>query len=820
MAAESKTLEHFQVVHQTRSRMRIVAPGLRKNAERTYIFGVLLRKHPAVKRVRMVPALGSVTVNYDPAAVPAAEFQDFLDTVLGNLGPSPAPTLASAISRELNPKLPLHEFHVAVEGMTCVSCALLIEMLLRRDPRVASASVNFATETAQVLTAMSRDELYGTLRRLGYQPQPMDSVAQRRALLVREKARIGKAWQHCFWSLVFSVPTLLIGLFAPRSRLMGWVQLAVSAPVLLGSGREFFEKAWQLARRRSASTDTLVATGVGSAYAYSFFSLATGRGGYYFEAAAGIISFVLMGRYLEEKARGQAHQAIRQLVELQPQTATVLRAELPVNVAIDEVRIGDLVLVRPGERIPADGVVVQGLSAVDESMVTGESLPVIKEVGHKVTGGCINGNGALQVRVTAVGAETVLSGILRTLEQAQTSRLPIQRTVNRLSAYFVPAVMAVSGATFFGWMAAGAGFGTALTHAITVLLVACPCALGLATPAAVMVGTGQAARRGIFIRNAESLETASGLTIMVFDKTGTLTEGKPWITDIANLSNLDDAGLLRLAAAAESHSEHFIGKAVLAHAGALGIAWPEPAEFRVEAGLGIGAVVEGHEVLIGNQRWLNRHKIKSGKKLDDKAQSFAAQGKTPVFVAVDGRSAAVLGIADRPRENAGLAIARLHRRGVRTLMVTGDVEPAAEHIAALVGIHRIEAGARPGRKLEIVRQLQARGERVGMIGDGINDAPALAAADVGLAVGGGTDIAKQSADLTLLTGDISKAAEAMELSGHTLRVIRQNLSWAFGYNLVAIPLAAFGKLHPMAASAAMAASSVSVVLNALRLQRK
>lgn len=818
MAAESNTLERFQVAHQTRSRLRLMVPTLRKQVERTQIFGVLLRKHPAVRRVRVVPALGSVTVHFDPSAVTAADLQAFFGKVLGNLGPSP--TLPPTVRHETNPELPLHEFHVAVEGMTCVSCALLIEMLLRRDPRVASASVNFATETAQVLTSMDRDELYGTLRRLGYQPQPMDSMAQRRALLAREKARIGKARQHCFWSLVFSVPTFLIGLFAPRSRLMGWVQLAVSAPVLLGGGREFFDKAWQLAKRRSASTDTLVAAGVGSAYAYSFFSLATGRGGYYFEAAAGVISFVLMGRYLEEKARGQAHQAIRQLVELQPQTATVLRTERPVSLPIEDVRIGDLVLVRPGERIPADGEVVHGLSAVDESMVTGESLPVVKETGHRVTGGCINGNGALQIRVGAVGADTVLSGILRTLEQAQTSRLPVQRTVNRLSAFFVPAVMAVSGATFFGWMAAGAGFGTALIHAITVLLVACPCALGLATPAAVMVGTGQAARRGIFIRNAESLETASGLSVIVFDKTGTLTEGRPRITDIANVSDLDDAGLLRLAAGAESHSEHFIGKAVLAHAGSLGMAWPEPAEFRVEPGLGIAAIVEGHEVLIGNQRWLDKHKIKSGRKLGEAARKLGKQGKTPVFVALDGHAAAVLGVADRPRPDAAAAVTRLHRRGVRTLMVTGDVATAAEYIGALVGIDQIEAGARPGRKLEIVRHLQNRGERVGMIGDGINDAPALAAADVGLAIGGGTDIAKQSADLTLLTGDISKAAEAMELSGRTLRVIRQNLSWAFGYNLVAIPLAAFGKLHPMAASAAMAASSVGVVLNALRLQRE
>ncbi|MDF9391395.1 MULTISPECIES: heavy metal translocating P-type ATPase [Methylococcus] len=817
MVAESKTPERFQVAHQTRSRLRIVIPALRKHTERIRIFGMLLRKHPAVRKVRVVPALGSVTVHFNPSTITAADLQVFFGRLLDNLGP--APTLPPTVRHETNPELPLHEFHIAIEGMTCVSCALLIEMLLRRDPRVTAANVNFATETAQVLTSMDRDELYGTLRRLGYQPQPMDSVAQRRALLAREKARIAKAWQHCFWSLVFSVPTFLIGLFAPRSRLMGWVQLAVSAPLLLGGGSEFFDRAWRLARRRSASADTLIAAGVGAAYAHGFFALATGRGGYYFEAAAGVMSFVLMGRYLEEKARGQAHQAIRQLVELQPQTATVLRTERPVSLPIEEVRVGDLLLVRPGERIPADGKVVRGQSAVDESMVTGESLPVVKGIGHRVTGGSINGDGALQVRVGAVGTDTVLAGLLRTLEEAQTSRLPVQLTVNRLSAFFVPAVMAMSGATFFGWLTAGAGFGAAITHAVTVLLVACPCALGLATPAAVMVGTGQAARRGIFIRNAESLETASALTVIMFDKTGTLTEGRPQITDFINVSGLNDAALLRLAAGAESHSEHFIGKAILAHAATLDLGWPEPAGFRVEPGLGIAARVEEHEVLVGNRRWLDKHGIDTGMKLDEAAQKLGSQGKTPVFIALDGHAAAAFGVADRPRPDAVEAVARLHRRGVRTLMVTGDVAPAAEHIAALVGIDQAEAGARPGRKLEIVRHLQNRGERVGMIGDGINDAPALAAADIGLAVGHGTDIAKQSADLTLLTGDISKAAEAMELSARTLRVIRQNLFWAFGYNLVAIPLAAFGKLQPMAASAAMAASSVGVVLNALRLQR-
>jgi Cu+-exporting ATPase len=810
-------LQHCQIVHRTRHRLRILAPSLRHNRERAYIYEILLRKHKAIKHVRITPGLGSVTVYFDPLALPGAKLPTLMDSVLGNLGS--AGKSAQPKVCDVDPNLPDTEINVALEGMTCASCALLIEILLRRDPRVSIASVNFATETAQIRTKAGKDEIYALIRTMGYTPLPMDSLTQRKTQLYRERNRIETAWKHCFWSSVLSLPTILIGMFAPHSRLMGIVQLAISAPVIFWNGRNIFEKAYKLAKRRSANMDSLVALGVGSAYAYSFYSLLFGRREYYFEAAAGIITFVLMGRYLDEKARGQAHEAIRQLIDLQPQTATLLTDDGETIVHIDDVRVGDLMLIRPGERIPTDGEVISGISTVDESMITGESMPIVKELGHRVTGGCINGTGSLQVRATAVGADTVLSGIVHMVDQAQASRLPIQKMVDQVSSVFVPGVVITAGLTFASWLAVGASFGTAFGAAITVLLIACPCALGLATPAAIMVGTGQAARRGIFIRNGESLEMASKLTAIVFDKTGTITEGRPKVTDLLNLTKLDDNELLAIAASAESHSEHFLGKAIVTEARALDLQLSEPLAFQAEPGLGIAANVGDHTVLIGNQRWLRSEKVRFTKKQETQADELAFQGKTPVFMAIDGKMAAIFGIADKPRPEACEAIAQLQKLGVKTLMATGDVAAAAEYIASVVGIDRVVSQAKPEQKLEIIRELQAQGEKVGMIGDGINDAPALAAADVSLAIGGGTDIAMQTADLTLVNGDIAKAAEAMEISSFTIRVIRQNLFWAFGYNVVAIPVAAMGKLNPMIASAAMAMSSVSVVLNSLRLQK-
>lgn len=809
-------LSHCHVVHQTRQRVRIIAPSLRKESERSYLYEILLRKHPAIRHVSLTSELGSVVVWFDPLKLPKLKLFALLDAVLGNLGnASPFQKTSHVIESDQ----PAHDFNLAVEGMSCASCALLIEMVLRRDPRVVDAKVNYATETATVRAHMDRDALNAKLVGIGYSVHSLDSLAQRRLQLERENQRINEARKRLMWASLFSAPAVMLGMFAPHTRMVGLMGFLFTAPVVLWSGKPFFDKTIKLAKQGTANMDSLVALGVGSAFGYSVVSLLRGKRELYFEAAAAIVAFVLLGRYLDEKARGQAHEAIRRLIDLQPQTASVLRNGEEFVISIDDVVVGDILRVRPGERIPTDGMVVSGISTVDESMITGESMPVVKEEGQPVTGGCINGNGSLHIRATAIGADTVLSGIVRMVDQAQAGKLPIQKMVDQVSAVFVPSVMGISALTFVGWLTVGASPAKAFASSITVLLIACPCALGLATPAAIMVGTGQAAKRGIFIRNGESLEMASKLTAIVFDKTGTITEGKPQVTDLSNLSDLPDNELLTLAGSAELHSEHFLGKAILAHAREMGLKLSEPSDFQNEPGRGVRATINGRTVFVGNRPWMEEQSISIGP-AEETAAQLATQGKTPVFMAADGELMAVFGIADKARDNARESIAQLHAMGVKTLMATGDVQAAAHYIAGLVGIDHVIAQARPEDKLAIIHDLQAQGEKVGMIGDGINDAPALAAADVSIAIGGGADVAMQTADLTLVNGDIAKAAEAMELSGFTIRVIRQNLFWAFGYNIVALPVAAFGKLNPMIASAAMAMSSVSVVLNSLRLQKK
>jgi Cu+-exporting ATPase len=806
---------HFRVEHALRRRLRIIAPSLCRDSERAYILDILLRKRGGVKKVRVVPDIGSVVVHYDPVRLPQAHLLALLDAVIPNLGRR-RPDADFADSKIEGEE---REINFAVEGMTCASCAALIELILRRDRRIRVANVNLASETAVVRGVITREEVHAAVERLGYHALPLDTVGQRKLLMEREERRIAAARRRAFWAGLLGLPLAVIAMAEWPGRVWQWAQFLLATPIVAWAGKPFFDKALKLAKQRSANMDSLIALGVGSAYAYSLAALAARRQHLYFDAAGSIIAFVLLGRYLEEKAKGKAHEAIRRLLDLQPQTANLLRDGREIIVPVESLAVGDLILIRPGEKIPTDGTVEEGLSTVDESLLTGESLPVVKEPGQAVVGGCLNGNGALKVRVGAVGADTVLAGIIHMVDQAQSSKLPIQKTVDRISAVFVPTVMGLAGLTFAGWLLAGARFTTAFANAITVLLIACPCALGLATPAAIMVGTGQAARRGIYIRNGESLETATHLTTLCFDKTGTLTEGRPEVTDFRNISVLTDRDLLLLAASAELHSEHFLARALVAYAREQGIAPRESAAFEAIPGRGVRARVEGLELLAGNRSLLEEAGIDL-EPLRGRATTLAEQGKTPVFLALDGKPAALFGIADRPRADAGEAIARLHRLGIETVMVTGDTEATARYVAGQVGIATVIAQARPERKLEIVRELQLQGGQVGMIGDGINDAPALAAADVSFAVGTGTDVAIETADLTLVNGDITKVAEAVELSAFTLRVIKQNLFWAFGYNTLAIPIAAFGRLNPMIASLAMALSSVSVVLNSLRLQRK
>lgn len=816
MDSEQFLYKNFRLVHQLKRRIRITSPVLKKDLERCFILEILLKKRPEIKRIRSVFSLGSVTIEFDPSELPKKNLLILLDAVLGNIAQK---------EREIREKKKrqfegaLQEVDLAVLGMTCASCALLIEMVLNRDSQVKLASVNFATETVTVHGLLNKQQVSDKIESLGYESMSMDTLSQRKNLILKEEQRILAAKRRFLWSAVLSTPVIVIAMSMNKSRLSDWIQFILTTPVVFGTGKQFFTKAWRLAKQKSANMDTLIALGVGSAYGYSLPVLYKRRGHMYFEAAAAIITFVLLGRYLEERARGKAGEAIRKLVDLQPQTATLLCDGIETLIDIDEIELEDVLLVRPGEKIPTDGKVVFGVSTVDESMVTGESMPVVKEVEHKVIGGCVNGNGVLHVKVTAIGMDTVLAGIVHMVDQAQATKLPIQKQVDKISAVFVPAVMGISALTFGSWLLVGAPFATAFGSAVTVLLIACPCALGLATPAAIMVGTGQAAKKGVYIRNGESLEVATKLNAIVFDKTGTITEGKPKVSDFFKLSRLGTNKIIALAASAENNSEHFLARAVVSFANEQSIEQLECSHFYSETGRGIEAEVDGKKLLLGNKFWMDEQQI-NVEGLMNKASHFSEQGKTPVFMAINGKEAAVFGIADKPRPEASDAISRLNKMGVQTLMVTGDTEKTANYIAAKVGIEQVVANAKPDEKLAIIRQLQSEGKKVGMIGDGINDAPALAAADVGFAIGSGTDIAIESADLTLVQGDISKVTETIELSADTINVIKQNLFWAFGYNIVAIPVAALGKLNPMIASAAMALSSVSVIVNSLRLSKR
>ncbi len=808
-------MRHFRIAHRLGRRLRIVAPRLARDPERGYILEILLRKHPAVEDVKLVADIGSLTVRYDPQRMPEAALLALLDKVVGQLlaaPPAPPPAAAPVDG-------PVAECSLAVEGMTCASCALLIEMKLRRDPRVRSAAVNFAASTVSVLGAIDRAGVTDVIRRLGYEARPMDTLAQRRLLVEREKQRIAEAKKRFVQSALLTAPVMISGMLMHRSPALRVMEFALSTAILFGSSNSIFRKAWALARQREANMDTLIAIGAGAAWAYSLPGVLKMHHHVYFESAAGICTFVLLGRYLEERAKGKAGEAIRKLIELQPETALRLAADgSERDVPIDEIIVGDRLRVRAGDRVPTDGRVLEGASSVDEAMLTGESLPVAKRPGDPVTGGCVNGNGSFVMTVTAVGGDTVLSGIVKLVDHAQGSKLPVQKLADRISARFVPAVGGVAAATFAGWALAGAPLSAALAHSVAVLLIACPCALGLATPTAIMVGTGQAAKRGIYIRNGEALETAARLGTVVFDKTGTITEGRPAVTDHRILPLFAEARIADLVDAAEAGSEHFLARALTE--------WCRPRrqrtlaadEFVAHPGRGVSARVDGCDLLVGNAALLSANGVADGIFAAD-AGEFAEQGKTPVFVAVDGQIAAVFAIADRPRDGAADAIATLHRLGLQTVMATGDVEAVARHVAQLVGIDRVIARATPADKLAVIRELQAAGQKVGMIGDGINDAPALAAADVGFAIGGGADIAVESADVTLVGGDIARVAAGIDLSRRTMGIIRQNLFWALGYNVVAIPFAAAGRLNPMIAAAAMALSSVSVVTNSLRLQR-
>ncbi|MCA3748246.1 MAG: copper-translocating P-type ATPase [Rubrobacter sp.] len=737
-----------------------------------------------------------------------------------------------------------------VTGMSCAACASRVEKALGRVPGVVEASVNLATERATVEHGpeAGMEELRRAVEGAGYGVAPGEESGEE-----KEREYLGLR-RDLLVAGVLTVPIVLgslphmLGLGVPVPMgLLNLGLLLLATPVQFWAGRRFYRGAWGALRHGQANMNTLVALGTSAAYLYSAAAtlvpgLFAGRAGVYFDTSAIIITLILLGRLLETRARGRTSEAIERLAGMQAKTARVVRDGTERDVPVEEVVPGDTVVVRPGERIPVDGVVVGGRSAVDEAMITGESLPAEKGPGDEVIGGTINRTGSFRFRATKVGRDTALAQITRMVEEAQGSKAPIQRLADRISGVFVPAVMAVAAATFAVWWAFGPepAFTHALLNMVAVLIIACPCAMGLATPTSIMVGTGRGAERGILIKGGETLEEAHRVDTVVLDKTGTLTKGRPRLTDVVPAGGLGEEELLRLAAAAESASEHPLGEAVVAGARERGLALPSPEDFEAPTGLGVRAIVEGRAVLVGSRNLMEESGVRENG-LGPRAEALSREGKTPILVAVDGRPAGLLAVADTIKEEAGEAVGMLHRMGLEVVMMTGDDRYAAEATARELGIDRVLAGVLPQDKAAEVRRLQQEGKKVAMVGDGINDAPALAQADVGIAIGTGTDVALEAADITLVGGDVRGVARAIRLSRATIRNIRQNLFWAFAYNVALIPVAAgilypffsggtvpeplrpvlgeYGFLNPVLAAAAMALSSVTVVGNALRLRR-
>jgi Cu+-exporting ATPase len=750
-------------------------------------------------------------------------------------------------------------------GMTCAACARRIERRLSKTEGVGSATVNFATARATVEYDPARTstrELKDAVRDIGYGVIDVAAGDAREGVSREEEARREEARdlkRRLVVAVVFSLPVLVIAMSHGRVPFLNvswinWLQLALTAPVVFYSGAPFYRGAWAALRHRAADMNTLIATGTAAAFLYSLVAtvaprlVATGaassdahgmsmHGGgaaaqmtpVYFEAASVIIALILLGRLLEARARGRTADAVKKLLGLSARTARVVReGGRHVDVNVEELVPGDLVLVRPGEKVPTDGVVTEGRSSVDESMLTGESLPVEKGPNDEVVGATVNLRGSFTFRATRVGRDTVLQQIVRMVEEAQGRRAPIARLADTVSGYFTPVVICVAIATFVAWFIAapeGARLSAALVHAVSVLIIACPCALGLATPTAVMVGTGRGAEVGVLIRGGEALETAHKIQAVVLDKTGTITEGRPGVTDVFASEGFDEDELLRLAASVERASEHPLGESIVRHAEGRGLALARVENFDAVAGQGVEADVEGRRVAVGNLKLMNERGV-SVDGLAGRAASLAAEAKTPVYVAVGGRAAGLVGIADKVKTESAEAVAALKGLGLEVVMLTGDDRRTAEAVAREVGVGRVLAEVLPEGKADAVKQLQSEGKRVAMVGDGINDAPALAQADVGIAMGTGTDVAIEAADVTLVRGSLRGVVTAFALSRATMRVIRQNLFWAFAYNALGIPLAA-GVFYPLTgwtltpvyASAAMALSSVSVVTNSLRLRR-
>ncbi|NLO72561.1 MAG: cadmium-translocating P-type ATPase [candidate division WS1 bacterium] len=767
-----------------------------------------LQHLPGVAAATVNFAAETAAVEYDPEAI---DPRKLIETVE-----------AAGYGATVGGGEPLRHLRLRIRGMDCAACAGGLEGTLRNTPGVARASVNFPAETAEVDYQPDEIEpqaLLDLISEMGYEGVPMEAERELEEHEAATAERI-RYQRNCFFlGLGLSIPVMILSLI-PDYPGRQWALLFLTTPVQLIVGYQYLRNSYWAARRLQANMDVLIALGSLTAFLYSAAVVLTHSDQpLYFETAAMILTLVTLGRWMEMRARGAASRALRGLLELAPPKARALREGQEVEIPVGELQAGDTFVVRPGEKIPTDGVVESGEGAVDESMLTGESVPRHKAPGDEVIGATLNQQGFLQVRATRVGSETVLRQIVELMEEAQGTKPPIQRLADLVAAYFVPAVLVLAGLTFLGWYLATPQewASRALVNAVAVLVIACPCALGLATPTAVMVGSGLGARQGILLRDPAALERARQLSVIVWDKTGTLTEGRPEVAGLFPLeADLSESELLRLAGAVEAGSEHPLAQAIAARAREQERELPPVTSFSALVGRGVEGLVEGRALLVGSRGLMEERGV-SLEPATEQMAPLQAQGQTVSVVAVEGRAIGLIALQDAPKEQAAQAIQELQALGLRNVMLTGDNERTATAVGQASGIEEIHAGLLPEGKVALIRGLQAAGEVVAMVGDGINDAPALAQADLGLALGTGADLAKETGEITLVSGDPRGVVRAIRLSRATLRHIKQNLFWAFFYNVIAIPLAVAGLLNPMIAAAAMALSSVTVVANALRL---
>ncbi|MBU3188222.1 heavy metal translocating P-type ATPase [Clostridium bowmanii] len=786
------------------------------------------KKLPGVEEASVNFATEKLNINYDDALIKLEDIQSAVEKA------------GYKIAVQTTNKT------LKLEGMTCAACAKNIERVSKKLSGVIEANVNFATEKLTISfepSLIRTSDIKKAIEKAGYKALEDESNVD----MDKEKKEkeIKALWNRFLISAIFGVPLLLVAMvpmIALKLNIMlpevidpmmhmkvyALLQLALVLPILY-TGRKYFIVGFKSLFRLSPNMDSLISMGASAAFLYSIFAVyetLIGNTGYemYFESAGIILTLVTLGKYLETVTKGKTSEAIKKLMGLVPKTAIIIRENQEVEISIDEVEVGDIVVVKPGEKMPVDGAVVEGTTSVDESMLTGESMPVEKSIGHKIIGASINKNGSIKFKATKVGKDTALAQIITLVENAQGSKAPIANMADVISSYFVPVVIGLALVSSIAWLLAGQSVVFSLTIFISVLVIACPCALGLATPTAIMVGTGKGAEYGVLIKSGVALETAHKIQTIVFDKTGTLTEGKPKVTDIVTVEGTSQNYLLQIAASAEKGSEHPLGEAIVKGAEEKSLEVKKVENFKAIPGYGIEVSIDGNKIVLGNRKLMCDRKI-SLDTLEVVSNKLAEEGKTPMYIAIENKLSGIIAVADTVKENSKKAIERLHSMGIEVAMITGDNKRTAAAIATQVGIDIVLAEVLPEDKANEVKKLQAEGKKVAMVGDGINDAPALAQADIGIAIGSGTDVAMESADIVLMRSDLMDVPTALQLSKKTITNIKQNLFWAFGYNILGIPIA-MGVLHlfggpllnPIIAALAMSFSSVSVLTNALRLK--